>query len=90
MKDLSELIHFGTDHDLAIRVVVLIVVEIPLVIIFGGIEFRERRDLGNDGIIEGAALVELCFVFLRFSFLFFIMIEHRAAVLGAYIGTLLV
>ena len=59
-------------------------------IIFRGIKFFKAGDLGYNGIVKGATLIESCLVFLRFLALFFIVIKNTAAVLCSYITSLAV
>ena len=61
---------------------------IVLVVILGGIEFCIACDLGDDGLVIGAALIQLRLVMFGLLFLLFIMLEDGAAVLRTYVITL--
>ena len=66
------------------------VVVIVLMIVFGGIKYREGGDLSDDRIVVGSILLELRFIMFRLLPLFLRMIEDGAPVLGANIITLAV
>src|SRR5205085_1507654 len=89
LKYFFKLLHLGPYHELAITLFSIIVI-IILVVFFRGIEFFEWFQGSNDGIIECAAFVQLCLILCCLCSLFFIMIEHHAPVLRAYVSTLAV
>ncbi len=89
LEHFFKLLQLGADHIVAIRGRTIVVVVI-LVIVFGNIKFRSRRDLCNDGFVPGATFPQFGFVFFRFGLLFGIVVKDGAAVLGPYIIALTV
>src|SRR5258707_529930 len=62
--------------------------QIPLVILLGAPKGRRGHNLGDDRLLETAALLELLLERLRRGLLFRRMIEHHRAVLGSVIRPL--
>src|SRR5215469_4884354 len=89
LEHLLEFLHLWADDEVAIGLRTMFVV-IILVVVFGGIEFAGLCDLRHDRRGIGAFLVELCLIVFRLLPLFFVMVEDRAAVLGADIVALAV
>ncbi len=87
LKHLLKLLHLGSDNDAAIRLISILVV-IILVVVFGGIELRVRRDLRYDGVVKGTAFIQFNLVFFGFFFLFVVVIKDHTAVLRTYVSTL--
>ena len=88
-ENLFKFLQFGSDHEPAIALF-LVVVVIVLMIIFGGVEIFKRLNGCNNGLCPGPAFVEQCFVMFCFLFLLIIVVKDHASVLRAYIIPLLV
>src|SRR5690606_9625004 len=67
-----------------------VVIEIGLMVVFGGIKMPESFDFGNDGLVKSAAFIQGFFIIFSLFSLLFVVIVNTTTVLCSYIITLTV
>src|SRR2546426_8142946 len=87
--ELAELRHLGRHHRAAVGLV-RVAAEIAAVVLLGGVELRERGDLGHDGVVPDLPHLELLDHLLGDGALLGAVVEDRRAVLRARVGPLAV
>src|SRR4051794_28452838 len=86
---LTELCHFGRDHDLAVRLP-LVTPEILLMVVLGTIEGARRRYLRNDRVVPDTRLLQFGDHLLGDALLLRRVVEDHRAVLRSYVRALTV
>ena len=88
LKYLFKFFQFGSYYDGAIRVGVFIIHVVILVIIFCRVKNVKLCYLRYNRIRKSTAFIQFGFIFLRFLFLFIVMVKDYTALLCFYISAL--